>query len=168
MKIEMIRTADLIPYEHNPRKNEKAVEKVANSIREFGFKSPIIVDRNNVIVCGHTRQQAALQLGIDAVPCIRADDLSDEQIKAYRLADNKTAEMSEWDFDELSKELDALMDDFDMTQFGFEFKDEKTKEKDVDVKEVYEVIIECENEVEQEAVFDKLSEEGYVCRVSTL
>ena len=139
MKIEMIRTADLIPYEHNPRKNEKAVEKVANSIREFGFKSPIIIDRNNIIVAGHTRLLAALQLGIDAVPCIRADDLSDEQVKAYRLADNKTAEFAEWDFTELDKELQELMDmEFDMEQFGFELPDEATEIVEDDVPEVNE------------------------------
>lgn len=108
---------DLIPYENNPRINDNAVDAVAASIREFGFKVPIIVDRNNVIVAGHTRLEAAKRLGLDTVPVIIADDLTDEQIKAFRLADNKTSELSKWDFTKLEEELKALT--FDMEQFGF-------------------------------------------------
>lgn len=118
MQIETIRLSKLHKYENNPRRNEQAIEFVANSIKEFGFKNPIIVDRNNVIVCGHTRYDAAKRLGIKEVPCIRADDLTDEQIKAFRLADNKVSEVSEWDFDALDIELDGI--DIDMEQFGFE------------------------------------------------
>ena len=89
---------DLIPYAKNPRKNSKAVGYVANSMKEFGFKVPIVIDSNNVIVCGHTRLLASKKLGFDSVPCIVADDLTDEQIKAFRLADNKVSEKAEWDF----------------------------------------------------------------------
>lgn len=85
------------PYEKNPRKNDDAVEYVANSIREFGFKVPIVIDKDGVIVAGHTRYKAAKKLKMENVPCIVADDLTDEQIKAFRLADNKTAEKATWD-----------------------------------------------------------------------
>ena len=103
MEIIYKKVGDLIPYEKNPRKNTKAVKYVANSIEEFGFKQPIIIDRDNVVVCGHTRLMATKQLGIEEVPCIVADDLTDEQIKAFRLADNKVAEKADWDFDLLNE-----------------------------------------------------------------
>ena len=108
------------PYEKNPRRNDDAVDKVANSIKEFGFKVPIIIDKNNVIVAGHTRYKASQKLGLKEVPCIIADDLTDKQIKAYRLADNKVAEFSGWDFGMLQIELDEIAElDFDMQDFGF-------------------------------------------------
>lgn len=113
---------DIKPYENNPRNNEKAVDKVAESIKQFGFKVPIVVDKENVIVAGHTRYKAALKLGLESVPCVVADDLTDKQIKAFRLADNKVAEFSEWDFEALEKELDDL-DDWDFEAFGFESDD---------------------------------------------
>lgn len=108
---------DLIEYENNPRINDGAIEAVANSIKEFGFKVPIIIDKNDVIVAGHTRREAALRLGLKKVPCIVADDLSEEQIKAFRLVDNKTNELSKWDNELLEKELEKL--DADMRLFGF-------------------------------------------------
>ena len=113
---------ELIPYEKNARKNDKAVPLVAKSIEQFGFKVPIVIDRNNVIVCGHTRYKAAHALGIEEVPCIVADDLTDQQIKAYRLADNKVAEVSKWDKGILSLEMNEIFD-FDMSDFGFEIAD---------------------------------------------
>lgn len=119
MNIVQIKITDLIPYDKNPRKNDGAVKYVAESIKQFGFKVPIIIDKNNVIVAGHTRYKAAKKLGFDEVPCIIADDLTDEQIKAFRLADNKVAEKAEWDFNLLPAELEDLFD-FDMTVFGFE------------------------------------------------
>lgn len=118
MSIKEIRTADLKPYENNPRNNDGAVDAVANSIREFGFKVPIVVDKNNVIVAGHSRARAAEKLGLEFVPCIIADDLTEEQIKAFRLADNKTGELATWDFDKLNNELNGI--DLNMNQFGFE------------------------------------------------
>ena len=110
---------DLIPYVKNPRKNSKAVSYVANSIKEFGFKVPIVIDSNNVVVCGHTRLKASLELNLEEVPCIIADDLSQEQIKAFRLADNKVSEKSQWDFSKLDEELDSILD-IDMSLFDFE------------------------------------------------
>lgn len=113
------KTKELKMYEKNPRKNKEAVPYVANSIKEFGFKIPIVIDKNDVIVCGHTRLLAAKKLQMDEVPCIIADDLTDEQIKAFRLADNKVAEKAEWDFDLLSDELDDIIN-IDMLEFGFD------------------------------------------------
>ena len=121
MKVHDISIYDIKDYENNPRRiSEEAVNAVASSIREFGFKQPIVIDKNNVIVCGHTRVRAAKKLGIEEIPCIIADDLTPEQIKAFRLADNKTSELSAWDFDKLDLELEELNLDFDMGEFGFE------------------------------------------------
>lgn len=110
---------DIHPYEGNPRINDDAVEAVAASIREFGFRNPIIVDKDMVIIAGHTRYKAAKSMKMKEVPVIVADDLSDEQVRAYRLADNKTGELAEWNFDMLDSEL-AEIADIDMSQFGFD------------------------------------------------
>ncbi len=118
MKIVLKSVYDLIEYDNNPRHNDEAVEAVANSIREFGFKVPIIITSEDVIVAGHTRLKASKKLGLTEVPCIIADDLTDEQIKAFRLADNKTSELATWNFEALTEELDNI--DMDMLQFGFE------------------------------------------------
>ena len=127
----MLKLSDLKPYEKNPRKNDEAAKYVVESIKNFGFKVPIVIDKDNVIVAGHTRYKAAKKLKLKEVPCIIADDLTDKQIQAYRLAVNKVAEMSEWDFDLLNEELDSLFD-FDMTVFGF---DDDEPEEPVEVKE---------------------------------
>lgn len=133
MKITMISINELNPYEKNPRKNDKAVKYVAESIKQFGFKVPVVVDKNKVIVAGHTRYKASKELGIDMVPCIIADDLTDEQIKAYRLADNKVSEKSEWDFDLLLEEIDEIFD-IDMGDFGFDIKiDDDVVEDDFEI-----------------------------------
>ena len=128
MNVVMKKIADIHAYENNPRKNDNAVDAVAASIKNFGFKQPIVIDKNNVIVAGHTRVKAALKLGLTEVPCVIADDLTDEQVKAFRLADNKTAELAEWDLDKLSEELKFI--DMDMEEFGFEDL-EKELERDV-------------------------------------
>ena len=121
-KIVLLPLAEIRPYDKNPRKNEKAVKYVKESIRQFGFKVPIVIDSNRVIVCGHTRLLAAKSLGMTEVPCIMADDLTDDQIKAFRLADNKVGEFAEWDMDLLGDELDAIADasDIDMEALGFD------------------------------------------------
>lgn len=110
---------ELIPYANNPRHNDDAVFAVANSISQFGFKVPVVVDKENVIVCGHTRYKAAQKLGLKTIPCIIADDLTPDQINAFRLADNKTAELADWDMSKLEEELEGLANDFDMEDFGF-------------------------------------------------
>lgn len=112
---------EIHPYKYNPRDNDEAVPQVAASIREFGFKVPIVIDKKGVIVAGHTRYKAAQSLGMDSVPCIIADDLTDEQIKAFRLADNKVAEKATWNPGMLSDELKKICR-IDMTEFGFDFK----------------------------------------------
>ena len=118
MEIKMVSVSDIIPYENNPRKNADAVKYVKNSIEQFGFKIPMVLDANNVIVCGHTRFLAEKKLGMKEVPCTYADDLTEEQIKAFRLADNKTAEFAEWDIDKLAIEMQGLPD-INMADFGF-------------------------------------------------
>lgn len=133
MNITDIRTCDLKPYENNPRLNEDAVDLVAASIEEFGFKQPIVVDKDLIIIAGHTRWKAAQKLGLETVPCIQADDLTPAQVKAYRLADNKVAEAAQWDLDALQFELEELDNmDFDMEPFGFETEtfDEQIAEDD--------------------------------------
>lgn len=119
MKVVEMNINDLIPYENNPRINDNAVDKVVESIKQFGFKVPIIIDKDNVIVAGHTRHKAAKTLKLKTVPCVVADDLTDEQVKALRLADNKVSEFAEWDFTLLEQEL-AELDDWDMSDFGFD------------------------------------------------
>lgn len=133
MNIRDIRTCDLKPYENNPRLNEDAVDLVAASIDEFGFKQPIVVDKDLIIIAGHTRWKAAQKLGLETVPCIQADDLTPAQVKAYRLADNKVAEAAQWDLDALQFELEELDNmDFNMEPFGFETEtfDEQIAEDD--------------------------------------
>ena len=120
MKIEYLPVASLHPYERNAKQHPpEQVEHIANSIREFGFRQPLVVDAENVVVIGHGRLMAAEKLGLDTVPVVRADDLSEAQIKALRLADNKTNE-SGWEFDKLEEELDELSAEFDMADFGFD------------------------------------------------
>ena len=159
---------DLKPYENNPRKNETAVPYVAESIKRYGFKNPIIIDKDGVIVAGHTRYLASIKLGLDTVPCIIADDLTEGEIKEFRLVDNKTSEFAGWDFDMLADELQEL--DFDAEAFGFELPDNNGGEPDetepsFNYCEQYGVIVMCDNEREQEAVYNELTESGYVCKV---
>ena len=134
MQIIEIKTDELIPYANNPRNNDAAVDAVAASIKEFGFKVPIVIDAGKVIVAGHTRLQAAKKLKMDVVPCIMADDLTEQQIKAYRLADNRVAELAAWDMDKLNIELEAL-ENIDMTAFGFEEFDDTEDEEPEDIIE---------------------------------
>lgn len=122
---------DLIPYENNPRHNDEAVEYVANSIKEFGFKVPCIIDKDDVLVAGHTRVKACKKLGIKEVPCVVADDLTEDQIKALRIADNKVGEIATWDMEKLGLELADI--DIDMSAFG-DFGIEEEEPVDVDDK----------------------------------
>lgn len=165
MQIIEKRLEELKVYENNPRNNDKAVNAVAESILQFGFKVPLVIDTNDVIVCGHTRLKASKKLGLDTVPCIVADDLTEEQIKAFRLADNKTAELAEWDVSKLEEELKALAEmDFDMSAFDFdvsEFEEPKEVVED-DVPEVSE----CEP-VAQLGDIWKLGEHRLMCGDST-
>lgn len=140
LKIKEMNIDELIMYENNPRNNDEAVKYVAKSIKEFGFKNPIIIDKNNVIVAGHTRYKASKELNLDKVPCVIADDLTDRQIKAFRLADNKVSEFSQWDNSLLDLELDELSNlDFDMSDFGFDLDSLDLEEQEIIEDEVPEV-----------------------------
>jgi ParB-like chromosome segregation protein Spo0J len=119
LKITYKLVSEIKEYEKNPRKNDGAVDKVAASIKEFGFKNPIIIDKNGIIIAGHTRLKAAKKLGFDKVPTILADDLTDQQAKAFRIADNKVSEFADWDDELLFQELGDIPD-IDMTKFGIE------------------------------------------------
>ena len=121
MQIIEKKIGELIPYAKNPRRNDPAVGPVAESIKQFGFKVPIIIDRDNVIVAGHTRLKAAKRLGLKKVPCIVADDLTPEQVKAFRLADNRAGEFAVWDQELLSEELAGLFD-YDLSDLGFDLE----------------------------------------------
>ena len=176
--IVMLPVSEVRPYEKNPRKNADAVKYVRASIEKFGFKQPIVIDSNRVIISGHTRLEAAKSLGMAEVPCIVADDLTEAQAKALRLADNKVAEFSEWEMNLLGGELGELAEisDIDMGDFGFDLSDldniglddEENAEKGVNLSDTYQIIVECESETEQQEFFEKLSGEGYRCRLSTL
>ena len=172
MEIVNKKINELKPYENNPRINDEAVKYVAKSIKEFGFKVPIIVDKNNVIVAGHTRYKASLELGLKEVPCIVADDLNEEQIKAFRLADNKVSEKSQWDYELLDDELKDILN-INMEDFGFvDINDidtdfDRTDLSDKDF-EKYEIIIKCTDENDLQEKYEKLIEEGYECQISTL
>lgn len=120
---------EITPYINNPRNNDQAVDAVANSIKEFGWQQPIVVDKNMVIIVGHTRYKAAKRLKLDKVPVVVATNLTDEQAKAYRLADNKVGELADWNDDLLSDEL-AGIDDIDMSDFGFDELDDPAKLED--------------------------------------
>ena len=127
MEISNKRVEELIPYAKNPRKNDEAVKYVAQSIEEFGFKIPIIIDKDNIIVAGHTRLKAAKQLGMTEVPCIIADDLTEEQVQAFRLADNKVAEIAEWDESLLKIELEDIVN-INMEDFGFDLSEDEEED----------------------------------------
>lgn len=124
---------EISPYENNPRNNDEAVDAVAESIQEFGFKIPIVISGDNVVVAGHTRIKAAKKLGMKEVPCIVADDLNEEQIRAFRLADNKSAEIATWDEEKLEQELAQIMN-IDMSVFGFDGEDTAFADEVVDDK----------------------------------
>ena len=138
MQVIELSLSDIKPYENNPRKNDESAKYVAESIKQFGFKVPIVIDKNNVIVCGHTRYKAAKKLKLKTVPCIMADDLTEEQIKASRLADNKTGEFAEWDLESLNLELEDLnFTDIDMSDFGFDldFENENIEDNNFEYKD---------------------------------
>ncbi len=151
MEIENIPISEIKPYEKNPRKNEKAVEIVAKSIKEFGFKVPIILDKKNEIIAGHTRLKAAIKLGLKEVPVIWADELTDAQVKAFRIMDNKSNEFAEWDTELLKGEMDELDKmDFDLDLTGFD----KTQRELVGTIEEFEDVPNVDDEGETIALND--------------
>ncbi len=170
----------LIPYANNPKEHPDAqVKKIASSIKNYGWDQPIVVDEDNEIIKGHGRLQAAELLGLDKVPIISRTDLSDAEKKAARIADNKTAE-SAWIEDDLTAELDMLVDEFEAIELGYddaEIDDLLNVDDDVPgigdaeplgLDEEFEVIVEVESEAEQEQVYQELTEEGYECRLNSM
>ena len=158
MQIKMVKVEDLKPYENNPRFNDDAVEYVAKSIKEFGFKVPMVIDKDNVIVAGHTRYKASMELGLKEVPCIVADDLTEKQLKAFRLADNKVSDYSIWNNVALLEELDDLKDLDIFTGFDISenFEDVVLDEADISVlgeeEHIYKLIIKTVNKEEIDKV----------------
>lgn len=128
MQVQSMKIDEVKPYPNNPRNNDDGVEAVANSIKEFGWQQPIVVDKDNVIIVGHTRYKAAKKLGMKEVPVVVANNLTPEQVKAYRLADNKTGELTDWDMSLLDDELGDIAD-INMSDFGFDLDIPEDKEE---------------------------------------
>lgn len=164
---------ELKPYKKNAKKHSKEqVEQIANSIKEFGFTQPVIIDKHNSVVAGHGRILGAKKAGLKQVPTVCLEELTEEQIKAYRLVDNKLNE-SEWDYSLLDEELENLTEDIDMDLFGFEMDEQQEKETkkkvEFEIKEKYEVHIICKDEKQMEQVFNDVKGYGQECKlVSTL
>ena len=172
MQIVVKRLGDIKPYANNPRNNDSAVNAVMESIKQCEYIAPIIIDEDGVILAGHTRYKALKRLGWTEAECLVKEGLTEEQKRKYRLLDNKTNELASWDFELLETELDGLdFGDLDL-DWGVDIEeiDDAPEREDLSdkVSEVFQVIIECENELEQESAFYRLTEEGYKCRVLTL
>lgn len=175
MEIVKIKINNLKPYKNNAKKHPKEqIEQIKKSIQEFGMNDPIAVwGKDNLIIEGHGRLEALKELGYKEVDCIRLDHLTDEERKAYTLAHNKLTMNSDFDFDILNDELDDILN-IDMSDFGFEL-DLEDKENIIErtdlsdkIFEKYEIIITCENELDLQKKYEKLENEGYECRISTL
>lgn len=164
---------ELKPYKKNAKKHSKEqVEQIANSIKEFGFTQPVIIDKHNSVVAGHGRILGAKKAGLKQVPTVCLEELTEEQIKAYRLVDNKLNE-SEWDYSLLDEELENLTEDIDMDLFGFELEEQQEKETkkkvEFEIKEKYEIHIICKDEKQMEQVYNNVKGYGQECKlVSTL
>ena len=159
MEIVNLKLSEIHPYEKNARKNDKAVEAVAESIRQCTYVAPIIVDENHTIIAGHTRWKALKKLGRDSAECIIRNDLSEEQKRKYRLLDNKTGEIAEWDFDMLADELERL--DFGEFDFGFSLEQEQSDfdEAGLDeecIKQNVIISINCKNFSDYEKIKDEV------------
>lgn len=161
MKIVEMKVADLVPYERNPRHNDEAVDYVAESIKQFGFNVPIVIDKDNTVVCGHTRLKAAKKLKIKTVPCVVKDDLTEEEIRAYRLADNRSAEKATWDIELLDMEL-AEIETIDMGLLGFDENAggaEPPQDLDDDTeKESIIITLNIKSQVDYEMIKQKVTE----------
>lgn len=165
---------ELKPYKKNAKKHDKKqVEQIANSIKEFGFTQPVIIDKHNSVVAGHGRILGAKKAGLKQVPTVTLEELTEEQIKAYRLVDNKLNE-SDWDFSLLDEELEDLIDDIDMDLFGFDtnMSDEELeraiKEVKFKTKEKHLVIVPCKSEKETIKVQKEIEQLGYKCDVKNV
>jgi len=174
LRVEMWKTGRVRPYENNPRANDSAVEAVAKSIENYGFRQPIVVDKKGVIVVGHARWKAAKRLGLTTIPVHVARDLTPAQARAYRIADNKTAELADWDDRRLVAELEALRDASEnLEALAFTPKELSTllgtvgDNTSLQYTTKYEVIVECADEAQQRDVYEKMTKENCRCRVLT-
>ena len=168
-----MKLADLVPYENNPRHNEEAVDATIASMQQCGNIDPIEVDENNVILSGHTRRLALMKMGYEESDVVRVSGLTDLQKRKYRILANKTNEFAGWDYGKLEEELDGI--DFEGFDFGFDFpggidEDDETNTEsgggsDFNYQEQYGVIVMCENEAEQERIYNDLTGQGYTCKV---
>ena len=174
MKIVEKKVSELVEYENNPRINDDAVAPVASSIKAFGFKQPIVIDRHNVIVAGHTRYKAAIKLGMETVPVVVADDLTEDEVKAYRLIDNKSGEYAEWNYDLLKNELASI--EFDLGDWKWEMPDMPEFSppeipdlpKELCYKEKWGIVIDCQDEAEQRKAFDFVTAGGFQARIVSI
>ena len=186
MNIIMKKLDEIVPYENNPRENDDSSQTIAESIQEFGFLNPIIIDKDGTIICGHARLKAAMLLGLDEVPTITAEGLSEDQIRAFRIADNKTAEIAGWDFDALVQEFQGLSaDNFDLNLTGFneyeqteyaqpdaipeppdrdEFRDYQ-EDADANVLKSFNIVITCEDDAEKGTLAEIIGESGNLKRL---
>jgi site-specific DNA-methyltransferase (adenine-specific) len=171
MEIIYLSPNEIHPYERNPRFNDQAVDAVAKSIEQYGWHSPLVLDKNNVIICGHTRYKAALQMGIESIPCIIAADLTPEQVKAYRIADNRLAELATWNYEVLIAEIESLQDsDLDLSLLDFEIVnlaepiDDKVKEGKTDPNDVPDEPVESKSKA---GALYKLGDHILLCGDST-
>ena len=177
-ELQQVEVRDLIPYINNAKTHpEEQVIKIAASIKEFGFNAPILVDGDNQIIAGHGRLQAAKKIGLKAVPVVVLDHLSEAQKKAYILADNRLGEVggTEWDMELVSLELESLNElDFDIDLTGFsvdalsESSGSNNEIKEEEYNEVFNIIVKCSSEFEQESIYTKLMGDGYECQVQSL
>jgi len=177
LKVVYCDPSDIIPYAMNSRTHsDEQVAQVAASIKEFGFTNPILIDEQNVIIAGHGRLMAAKKLGLSQVPTIQLKGLTEAQRKAYVIADNKLALNAGWDDQALQAELERLQElDFDLELTGFDadelarlFDDEEIEPEEQNYAEIFNVIVECSDEQQQEKVFNQLDRDGYKCRVQSL
>lgn len=172
LNIEYVKPSELVPYENNAKLHPaEQIEQIKESIKDFGFNDPIAVWKDNEIIEGHGRLIASIELGLDEVPIIRLDNLTDDERKAYTLVHNKLTMNSDFDIGLLNLELDDI--DIDMSKFGFESVFDEEFEQESEIKEAtysekISVVIDCENDEEAERIFNELTEEGYECHISTL
>lgn len=172
-EVQKVSLSKLVPYERNAKiHGPEQVEKLKASIEEFGFLSPCLIDRDFNIIAGHGRVMAARELGMEAVPCVFVDGLTDEQRRAYILADNRLTELGEWDMDMVNVELSDLDEmGFDVSLTGFDFEneyEEPTERESIGFNDTLSVVVSCDTEDDAEVIYNELTERGFKCRISTL
>jgi len=179
LKINYRKSGDLISYVNNSRTHsDQQVQQVASSIKEFGFTNPILIDEDSGIIAGHGRLMAAQKLGLDEVPTITLEGLTEAQRKAYVIADNKLALNAGWDFETLKIEMESIAEDFDLRLLGFDdqelaniidgLSDDDNQLKEESYSQVFNIVVNCKDEAHQERVYNELITKGYECQVQSL